>query len=119
MDQSSSIGLWLVLLWTKFALFGFQQGVQFTHKLTELLLVLLFLNAFAEKIHALDFFGSHLALRFFTEVNSLPTKTHCSRCFRRGELYLPPILESPPALPHTLQYLDPRHHATICAEGYS
>jgi len=102
--ENLSVGLWLVRFWAKTALFRFQQTVQFSHKFIELLLVLLFLNPFAEIFDALDFFGSHLALRFLRnhdgsghreiqfllpaysnsliESNSLPMKTHCSRCFR-------------------------------------
>jgi hypothetical protein len=41
----------------KAALFTFQQTVQFIHKFIEPLLVVLFLNAFAEPVHALGFFG--------------------------------------------------------------
>jgi hypothetical protein len=58
------------------------------------LLVLFFLNALAEPVHALGFFGVMWASVFFIEANSLPTKTRCSHCFRRGEPFQPPIPES-------------------------
>src|ERR1700739_1505110 len=61
---NSSIGLTFVRFWMKTALFPFQQSVQFNHEFIEPLLVLLFLNAFAELVHAFDFFRSHIASPF-------------------------------------------------------